>query len=73
MRAASEVVRNRLKNEGEAILRPSRRMDCFRLSHRERATKNVYACFGAIFDPSRCRGMTRLTSRAFLMTNRCPH
>jgi hypothetical protein len=28
---------NQAKTEGEAILRPSRRMDCFRIVSRERA------------------------------------
>jgi hypothetical protein len=43
------------KTEGEAILRPSRRMDCFRIVSRERASQKARACFGAIFDPSRRR------------------
>jgi hypothetical protein len=36
-------------------------MDCFRIVSRERAQENSRACFGAIFDPSRCRSLKRLT------------
>ena len=53
-------------SEGEAILRPSRRMDCFRIVSRERASQKAYTCFGAIFDPSRCRSLRRLTSGAIV-------
>jgi hypothetical protein len=41
-------------------------MDCFRIVSRERAQKNSRACFGAIFDPSRCRSLERLTSEAIV-------
>jgi hypothetical protein len=61
-----ESCASRENAEGEAILRPSRRMDCFRIVSRERALQKACACFGAIFDPSRCRSLRRLTSGAIV-------
>jgi len=50
------------ESEGEAILRPSRRMDCFRIVARERAEKTPARASARPSIPSRCRSSRRLTS-----------